>query len=212
MSKKKLNQITLILSNENKMHKFFWINFDTKDDSVYFNFYPLKNSDMKITHKIFSGRNLIEKGMQMTDAIETPFDAMKYSYHRSGLLHVKSKQGFPLEKGYYFVPFDKMGDGVQFVSLIPSLPSNYPEVSEAVIKNKSIVVSTTGFEQQSLAFYLFLLSKGNKDIPPSNLKSYRDVECVSPKYPFRILVRISPTKWPWKNEQLIVTQSLNEHE
>ncbi len=210
MSKKNPDQLTLVFSNEGKMHKFFWINFDSKDDSVYFNFYLLKNSDKKIKHKVLPGKDLIEKGIEMTDATETPFDAMKYSYHRSGLLHVKSKQGVPLEKGYYFVPFDKVGDAVQFASLLPSFPSNYPEMSEAEIKNKSIVVSTTGFEQQSLAFYLFLLSKDNKDLPPSSLENYWDVECVSPKYPFRVLVRISSTEKPWKNEQLIVTQSLNE--
>lgn len=212
MSKKNPNQLTLVFKKEGKLYKFFWLNFDSKDDSVYFNFYPLKNTDKKIKHKIFSGQDLIDKGMEMTDASETPFDALKYSYHRSGLLHVKSKQGKPLEKGYYFVPFDKVGDGVQFASLLPGYPSNYPEVLEKEIKNKSIVVGTTGFEKQALAFYLFLLSKDKKDLPPSNLKNYKDIECVSPKYPFRILVRVSSTDKPWKNEQLIVTQSLNNSE
>ncbi len=212
MSKKNSSQLSLILKNSGRLYKFFWINFDPKDDSVYFNFYPLKNSDRKIKHKIFSGKDLIDKGMEMTGASETPFDAMKYSYHRSGLLHVKSKKGVPLEKGYYFIPFDKVSDGVQFASILPSFPSNYPEVLEEKIKNKSIVVDTAGFEHQALAFYLFLLSKDKKDLPPSSLKSYRDVECESPKYPFRILVRVSSSEKPWKNEQLIVTQSLNNLE
>jgi hypothetical protein len=105
--------------------------------------------------------------MVMTDANETPFDPLKYSYHRSGLLHVKSKQGIPLEKGYYF---DKLGDGVQFASLLPSFPYNYPEISEAEIKNKSIVVDVTGFKEQAVGFYLFLLNKDKKDLPPSSLK------------------------------------------
>jgi hypothetical protein len=212
LSKKNPNQLTLVFKHEGKLHKFFWISFNSKDDSVYFNFYPLKNSNKKIKHKIFSGEGIIDKGMEMTGASETPFDAMKYSYHRSGLLHVKSKQGAPLEKGHYFVPFDKVGNAVQFASLLPSFPSDYPEVSEADIKNKSIIVDTAGFEQQSLAFYLFLLSKDNNNLPPSSLKSYRDVECESPKYPFRILVRVASTEKPWKNEQLIVTQSLNKSE
>jgi hypothetical protein len=212
MSKKNYSQLSLIFKSSGKLYKFFWIGFDSKDDSVYFNFYPLINSNKKIKHKIFSGKDLIDKGMEMSDASETPFDAMKYSYHRSGLMHVKSKQGVPLEKGYYFVPFDKVGNAIQFASLLPSFPSNYPEVSEAKIKNKSIVVGTTGFEQQSLAFYLFLLSKGQKDLPSSSLKSYRDIECESSKYPFRILVRVSPTEKPWKNEQLIVTQSISNSE
>ncbi|SRR6266568_1448577 len=212
MSKKNPNQLSLVFKHLEKMYKFFWLTFDSKDDSVYFNYYSLKNSDKKIKHKVFSGEELADKGMVMTDAKETPFDALKYSYHRSGLLHVKSKQGEPLEKGYYFIPFDKLGDGVQFASLLPSFPYNYPEVSEEEIKNKSIIVGTTGFEKQALGFYLFLLSKDKKDLPPSSLKDYKDVECVSPKYPFRILIRIAPTDTPWKNEQLIVTQSSNNTE
>jgi hypothetical protein len=206
---KKSSQLSLIFKNSGKLYKFFWINFDPKDDSIYFNFYPLKNSDKKIKHKTFSGKDLIDKGIEMTDANETPFDAMKYSYHRSGLLHVKSKRGVPLEKGNYFIPFDKVGDGIQFASILPSFPTNYPEVLEENIKNKSIVINIAGFEQQALAFYLFLLSKSKKDLPPSNLNVYRDVECESPKYPFRILVRVSSTEKPWKNEQLIVIQSIN---
>jgi hypothetical protein len=127
------------------------------------------------------------------------------------MLHVKSKQGVPLESGYYFVPFDQVGKGVQFASILPSLPINYPNVSEDELeaKNKSLIISTNE-PKKAIAIYLFLLNKDDNDLPPSGLTNYKDVECKSTEFPFRILVRVAPTDQNWKNDQMIVTQSKKE--
>jgi len=211
MSKKNSLKISLVFKNEGKLYKFFWLNFDRKDDSVYFNFYPLKNANPAMKHKIFSGKEIIaEREIVMDNAATTVFEAEKYSYHRSGLIHVKSKQGKPLEPGFYFLPFDKLGEKAQFASLVPSFPHNYPEVQEADLKNKSIIIDTAGFENIAFSISLFLLSKASTSLPSSSLSNYRDIECVSEKYPFRILVRVSSTNKPCKNDQLMVTPSMTE--
>ena len=211
MSKKNSSKISLVFKNEGKLYKFFWLNFDRKDDSVYFNFYPLKNADPVMKHKIFSGKEMVAaREIVLDNSEKTAFEAEKYSYHRSGLIHVKSKQGKPFEPGFYFLPFEKLGEEAQFASFVPSFPHNYPEVKETDLRNTSVIINTAGFENIAFSISLFLLSKANTSLPSSNLSNYRDIECVSGKYPFRILVRVSSTNKSCKNDQLMVTPSMTE--
>lgn len=212
MSKINRSQLTLVFKHTGKHYKFFWLSFDKKDHSIYFNCYPLKNADGKVKHKIITGKGKpVDWKSQLFEATETPFDSQKYSYHKSGMLHVKSRQGTPLESGYYFVPFDQIDNGVQFASILPSLPINYPEVSESELeaKNKSLIISTNE-PKKSIAVYLFLLNKNDNNLPPSSLANYKDIECKSAEFPFRILVRVAPTDQNWNNNQVIVTQSIND--
>jgi len=211
MSKINRSQLTLVFKHLGKYYKFLWLSFDKKDHSIYFNCYSLKNADGKIKHKIITGEGRpIEWESLLSEAIQAPFDSQKYSYHKSGMLHVKSKQGVPLESGYYFVPFDQIGIGVQFASILPSLPINYPEVSETELraKNKSLIISTNELKK-AIAVYLFLLNKDGNDLPSSSLVNYKDIECETVEFPFRILIRVAPTNQDWKNDQIIVTQSKN---
>lgn len=92
MGKINRSQLTLVFKHLDKHYKFFWISFDKKDHSLYFNCYPLKNADGKIKHKIITGEGKpVDWESLMFDATESTFDSQKYSYHKSGMLHVKSK-------------------------------------------------------------------------------------------------------------------------
>jgi len=212
MSKINRSQLTLVFRHTGKHYKFFWLSIDKKDHSIYFNCYPLRKANGRIKHKVISGEGRpVDWKSLMSEATETTFVSQKYSYHKSGMLHVKSEQGIPLEYGYYFVPFDNIGKGVQFASILPSMPTNYPEVSESQLetKNKSLIISANE-PKKAIAVYLFLLNKKDNNLPPSSLESYRDVECKSAEFPFRILVRVAPTDQDWNNDQVIVTQSISD--
>jgi hypothetical protein len=210
MSKKDRSKITLVFNLAGKRYKFFWINFSPTDKSLYFNFYPFENEKKEIAHTIITADNpakSLDEVIKRTQ--KTPFDSQKYSYHPTGLFQVKSKKNEPLEKGLYFVPFSKIDEGVQFASLLPSFPSSYPLLDEEQPKGNQIMIEVLKPLNNSLAIYLYLLKK-EVDLPPSSLSNYRDIECSSPNFPFRILFRVSPTSIPWKNEQIIVTTSLNK--
>lgn len=193
-------------------YKFFWMGFDKKDDSLYFNFYPLKNQSDKMKHGV-AKPNVLTRTVSFPDKDlkESIIKSGKYSYHRSGLIHLTLKDGTIMKKGLQFLPFDKIKDFARFLILIPNYPYKYPKVGEEQLKKgNNIIIHTKGFEDEVFSVEIFLISKATShEKAPSIAKVYRDIDVETDKYPFKIMIRISSTNKPWQNHQILAFPAID---
>lgn len=206
-SKGKYSQIRLVMESAGELYKFFWMNFDKNDDSLYFNFYPLKNQSDKMKHGVTKPNVLAHTvSFPDEDSKESIIKSGKYSYHRSGFIHLTLKDGTVMERGLQFLPFDKIGDFARILILIPNYPHKYPKVKEEQLKKgNNIIIHTRDFEDEVFSVEIFFMDKAiSHERVPSIARVYRDIDAETDKYPFKIMIRISTTNKPWQNHQILV--------